>query len=76
MGLKEWIQNIVLKKALRSGIGVVVAFICSGIVASELQKAGVTIDKTQLELALLALIGGGIEALRAWIKAKYKINIL
>jgi hypothetical protein len=76
MGIKEWVQNIILKKAVRSGVGVVVAFLCSGVIASELQKYGVTINKAELEIALMALIGGGIEALRAWLKNKYKINFL
>lgn len=76
MGISDWIKNIILKKALRSGIGVAVAFLCSGVVAAELQKLGVTINKTELELGLLALISGGIEALRAWIKNRFNLKFL
>ena len=76
MGLKEWIQNIILKKGIRSGVGVLVAFICSGIIATELQKYGVTINKTELEAGLIVLISGGLEALRSFLKAKYGLKFL
>ena len=76
MGIKEWVENIILKKAIRSGVGIVVAFLCSGVIASELQKLGVTINKTEMELALMALIGGGIEALRTFVKIKWNLKFL
>jgi uncharacterized protein YacL len=76
MGIKEWVQNIILKKALRSGVGIVVAFLCSGMIAAELQKLGITINKGEMELALMALIAGGIEGLRAWLKNKYGLKFL
>ena len=76
MGIKEWIQNIILKKSIRSGVGVVVAFLCSGVIAGELQKLGITINKGEMEIALMALIAGGIEGLRAWAKAKFNLKFL
>ena len=76
MGIKEWIQNIILKKGIRSGVGVLVAFVCSGIIATELQKYGVTINKTELEAGLIFLISGGLEALRSFLKAKYGLKFL
>jgi len=76
MGIKEWVENIILKKAIRSGVGVVVAFLCSGIIASELQKLGITINKQEMELALMALLATGIEGLRTWVKARYGLKFL
>ena len=76
MGISEWIKGIILKKAVRSGVGVVVAFLCSGVIAGELQKLGITINKAEMEMALMALIAGGIEGLRAWAKAKFNVKWL
>ena len=74
--IKGFITNIVLKKGLRSAIGVAVAFVTSGFIASELLKYGVTINKLELETALTVLLAGGLEAFRTWIKSKYKIPFL
>jgi uncharacterized protein YacL len=76
MGIKEWLQNLVFKKGIRSGVGVLVALLCSGMIANELQKYGVTINKAEMEVALTVLISGGLEALRTWIKSKTKMTWL
>lgn len=76
MGIGDWVQNLILKKGVRSAVGVLVALLCSGIVATELQKYGVTIDKLQLDAALTVLISGGLEALRTFLKAKYGLKFL
>ena len=74
--LQDWFVGVIMKKGIRSGVGIVVAFLCSGVIASELQKLGITINKTEMEVALMALIAGGLEGLRAWAKAKWNLKFL
>ena len=76
MGIKEWVTNLIVKKGVRSAVGVLVALLCSGVIATELQKHGITINKVELEAGLTVLLAGGLEVLRTWLKAKFKITAL
>jgi len=74
--IKSWLSNIVLKKSLRSVVGVAIAFVLSTQIAPYLQQLGIEINKEQMEIGLTALLAGGLEALRTWLKAKYKLTML
>lgn len=74
--IKNWLINITVKKGLRSAIGVVIAFLTSGAISAQLEGMGITIDKTQLELGLLALVSGILEVARTWLKNKMGLKFL
>lgn len=74
--VQDWLVGVIMKKGIRSAVGIIVAFVCSGAIAGELQKLGITINKTEMELALMAIIAGGLEGLRAWAKAKFNLKFL
>jgi len=66
MTLKKWLFNVFIKKAIKRGIQIVIAFVAG----SKLAQMGVTIDET----ALSAGIWTALEAGRQWLKVKYEWN--
>lgn len=78
MGVQEWVFNIALKKGVKTLASVVVAWVTSVAITSILQGYGINVqvDKATLEAGMTALLTGGIEMLRNFLKTKYGIKFL
>ncbi len=59
---KKWLFDVFLKKALKRGIQIVVAFLAS----SKFQEMGVSVDETTMAAGIWTLL----EASRQWLKVK------
>ena len=59
---RKWILGVFLKKAIKRGILMVVAWVS----AQKIAEFGVTVDQT----ALTAGVWTGLEAVRQWLKVK------
>jgi len=78
MGIRETIEEWVLKIALKKGVKAVGAVILSAAasvkVAPVLANLGVTIDPAQLELGLTALGAGAVTMALNWLKLKTSLG--
>lgn len=72
MGVRKWLLTVALKKGLKRIVPVIVAFLLGPKVAPTLGNLGVTLDATQLTVALT----GGLEVLRNFVKHKMGVDWL
>ena len=74
--VKQWVFGIALKKAVKRGVQVLVAFAVAKGIGPILANFGVQVDFSKLEVELTTAAFAGIEMLRNWLKVKFNIGWL
>lgn len=75
-GVKSWLWQVALKKAIFSAVKVVVSFLASIKVVAILTAMGINIDITIMEGFLTTLLTSLLTMLQNWLKVKKGINWL
>jgi len=68
--------TVMLQKAVQSGVKALVGVVIGFLGADTLAKFGVQVDVQALTVALSALAVAGLEALRNYLKQKFKLSWL